>query len=55
MTALPTKSDPSTVDGPHRAIGDSAFAVRERWRRYADGDERARENLILNYASLVKG
>jgi RNA polymerase sigma factor FliA len=32
----------------------SEFKLGELWRRYGEGDDAARENLILNYAPLVK-
>jgi RNA polymerase sigma factor for flagellar operon FliA len=32
----------------------STFELRELWRRFGEGDDTARERLILNYAPLVK-
>jgi RNA polymerase sigma factor for flagellar operon FliA len=54
MTALTANIEPPAVDGPDRGNKSSEFALRELWRRYAGGDDDARENLILNYAPLVK-
>jgi RNA polymerase sigma factor for flagellar operon FliA len=31
-----------------------AFVERDLWRRYREGDDAARESLVLNYAPLVK-
>jgi RNA polymerase sigma factor for flagellar operon FliA len=42
------------ADGSHAGTGGSGFRLRELWRRYGEGDDVARENLILNYAPLVK-
>jgi RNA polymerase sigma factor FliA len=42
------------ADGSHAGTGGSGFRLRELWRRYREGDDVARENLILNYAPLVK-
>lgn len=53
MTALPTNIKSPPVDGPHNST-ENSFELRELWRRYAEGDDAARENLILNYAPLVK-
>jgi RNA polymerase sigma factor for flagellar operon FliA len=54
MTALPTNIKSPTVNGSHSGTKDSWFELRELWRRYGEGDNAARENLILNYAPLVK-
>jgi RNA polymerase sigma factor FliA len=49
-------SQPKTcaADGSHAGTGGSGFRLRELWRRYGEGNDVARENLILNYAPLVK-
>jgi RNA polymerase sigma factor FliA len=36
------------------ATRSSEFELRDLWRRYGEGDSAARENLVLNYAPLVK-
>jgi RNA polymerase sigma factor for flagellar operon FliA len=48
----PPKS--SVVDRPHNGTAGSEIRLRELWRRYGEGDDTARENLVLNYAPLVK-
>jgi RNA polymerase sigma factor for flagellar operon FliA len=35
-------------------IGSTTFEQRELWGRYREGDDAARESLVLNYAPLVK-
>ena len=54
MTALTIDRDPAAGKNPHNRPAGSEFEVRELWRRYGDGDDAARESLILNYAPLVK-
>jgi RNA polymerase sigma factor for flagellar operon FliA len=44
----------SATDGSHNGAVGSEFRLRELWRRHGEGDETARENLILQYAPLVK-
>jgi RNA polymerase sigma factor FliA len=39
---------------PKSKANGADFELRELWRRYKEGDKAARENLILNYAGLVK-
>jgi RNA polymerase sigma factor for flagellar operon FliA len=39
---------------PRRRPGRKTFQQRELWRRYREGEDSARENLILTYAPLVK-
>jgi RNA polymerase sigma factor for flagellar operon FliA len=48
----PPKS--SVPDGSHNGTVGSGFRLRELWRRYGEGDETVRENLILHYAPMVK-
>lgn len=46
---------PSTAITDTRGVsGRKAFERRELWGRYREGDDSARENLILSYAPLVK-
>lgn len=46
---------PSTAPTHPRGVsGRKAFERRELWGRYREGDDAARENLILSYAPLVK-
>jgi RNA polymerase sigma factor FliA len=45
---------PSVADGSQNVTIGSEFRLRELWRRLGEGDETARENLILHYAPLVK-
>jgi RNA polymerase sigma factor for flagellar operon FliA len=40
--------------GPRRRSDRKAFEQRELWGRYREGDDAARESLVLNYAPLVK-
>ena len=47
-----TKADPRPA--PRDRSGRKAFEQRELWGRYRDGDDTAREDLILQYAPLVK-
>jgi RNA polymerase sigma factor for flagellar operon FliA len=54
MTVHPIKIRPQGAGGSRDRPASSAFAVHELWRRFWDGDDAARENLILNYAPLVK-
>jgi RNA polymerase sigma factor for flagellar operon FliA len=44
----------SVADRSHNSGVGPEFRLRELWRRYAEGDETARDNLVLNYAPLVK-
>lgn len=53
MTALTANTELPTVGGSRKSNKDS-FRLRELWGRYREGDNAARENLILNYAPLVK-
>ena len=39
---------------PRRRSGSKAFEQRELWGRYREGDDAARESLVLNYAPLVR-
>jgi RNA polymerase sigma factor for flagellar operon FliA len=45
-----TSTNEGTQDGPMGA----GFLLRELWRRYGEGDDAAHEQLVLNYAPLVK-
>jgi RNA polymerase sigma factor for flagellar operon FliA len=45
---------PSAPDGSHNSTVGSEFRLRQLWRRHAEGDEAARDDLTLNYAPMVK-
>jgi RNA polymerase sigma factor for flagellar operon FliA len=44
----------SAIEGSRDRPVGAGFLLRELWRRYGEGDEVAREKLVLNYAPLVK-
>ena len=54
MTVHPTHIEPPAGSRSRDRLEGSEFAVQELWRLYWEGDQAARENLILNYAPLVK-